>query len=104
MNPRRMLELTEEIGEDAIAEVVSLFIDETDQVAARLGETGDIPADLHFLKGAALNLGLDRLALICGAAERKGLPDGGEIRTVYAQERAALLQFISEIPPASDYP
>lgn len=68
----RVAELRAEVGEDGFAEVIALFLDETDEVTARLGAaTGDLCRDLHFLKGSALNLGFRQLAQLCQEGERK---------------------------------
>jgi histidine phosphotransfer protein HptB len=90
----RLDELAAEIGPDAIGEVVSLFLDEADEVIARLPRQSGASAraaDLHFLKGAALNLGFDLLAQLCDAGERN--PDTADIPGIvvaYAQSRDVL--------------
>lgn len=54
-------------------EVVTMFLDEVGEVISRL-EAGPEPetlaADLHFLKGAALNLGFSDFAELCEAGEK----------------------------------
>jgi histidine phosphotransfer protein HptB len=70
----RVRDLRSEIGADDFAEVVAMFLDEADEVIARLtAERGAkaLESDLHFLKGAALNLGFDALAAICQDGERR---------------------------------
>lgn len=90
----RLDELSAEIGPDAIAEVVAMFVDEADDVIARLPrqtQAAARQADLHFLKGAALNLGFDVLAQLCDAGERH--PDAADIPGIvatYAQSRDML--------------
>lgn len=68
----RIADLREEIGEDDLLEVVGLFLEETDEVIARLfngaGSTV-VEAELHFLKGSALNLGFAQLAKLCQEGE-----------------------------------
>lgn len=58
------------------SEVVTMFLDEVGEVIARL-ETGLQPAtlgaDLHFLKGAALNLGFSEFADLCETGEKLAL-------------------------------
>lgn len=69
----RLDELRSEIGDDDLAEVVSLFLEEADEVVTRLPAAmsrGELAAELHFLKGAALNLGLQRLSSLCQEGER----------------------------------
>ena len=70
----RVRELRSEIGPEDFAEVVSLFLEEADEAMARLSADGGakaLAADLHFLKGAALNLGFDTLSALCQDGERR---------------------------------
>ncbi|MDO8328576.1 MAG: Hpt domain-containing protein [Cypionkella sp.] len=70
----RVNELRSEIGDDDFAEVVALFLEEADEVILRLSAaTGAkaLEADLHFLKGAALNLGFADFAALCQDGERR---------------------------------
>lgn len=66
--------LEAEMGE-SFPEVVALFLEEAGEIVERL-EGGDrqdgkaLAADLHALKGAALNLGLTGLADLCAEGER----------------------------------
>ncbi len=77
----RVKELRDEIGADDFDEVVALFLEEADEVIARISpELGAkaLEADLHFLKGAALNLGFAAFAALCQQGERwaaEGNPD-----------------------------
>ena len=69
----RVASLREEIGAADFAEVVEMFLAESDEAVARL--LAGIPdptleADLHFLKGSALNLGFRHLAALCNAGEK----------------------------------
>ncbi len=69
----RLRALREEVGDDGYEEVLALFLAESDDVVDRLSRHagGGIPVDeLHFLKGIALNLGLDDLAALCRKGER----------------------------------
>ncbi|MCB2137069.1 MAG: Hpt domain-containing protein [Rhodobacteraceae bacterium] len=79
----RVAELKSEIGEDGLAEVVELFIDEMQEVVARLRPGADptaLEADLHFLKGGAWNLGFDRFGDICSDGEKRaGSGRSGEV-------------------------
>ncbi|MCC5960876.1 MAG: Hpt domain-containing protein [Rhodobacteraceae bacterium] len=68
----RVRELHGEIGEEAFEEVLTLFVEEVDDALARLrmADAADTRmAEFHFLKGAALNLGLREMANVCGRAE-----------------------------------
>lgn len=76
----RVAELRDEIGSDDFAEVVALFLEEADEVVARLPACADaksLESALHFLKGSALNLGFARLAQLCQEGER--LAAGGAV-------------------------
>ena len=96
----RVQELRSEIGPDSFMEVVEMFLEEADGVVGRLAhgvpET-ELEAELHFLKGSALNLGLDQLADLCQAGERAtARGDAGSVDTVaviqaYSASRSALL-------------
>lgn len=85
----RVDELRAEVGDDGFDEVVDLFLEETDEVIARLLEVDDaaLGSDMHFLKGSALNLGLSELARMCQDGER--LCGAGQAVKV---DRAALIQ------------
>lgn len=68
----RLNELRGEIGDDDLAEVVTVFLEEADDVVRRIatGQSAGLEADLHFLKGSALNLGLSDLAMLCQSGEK----------------------------------
>lgn len=68
----RVDELREEIGSEDFGEVVDLFLDEVEEVIDRLRDgpkMDDLEADLHFLKGGALNLGFRAFSQLCQAGE-----------------------------------
>ncbi|MCX7889957.1 MAG: Hpt domain-containing protein [Rhodobacteraceae bacterium] len=73
MDWTRIATLRDEIGADDLPEVVALFLDEAAEVVHRIGSGATdgavLAADLHSLKGTALNLGFDRVAALCRAAE-----------------------------------
>lgn len=77
----RVRDLKAEIGEPDFVEVATMFLDESDEVVARLSRDRGawaLEQDLHFLKGAALNLGFAQLATLCQEGERRaaaGLTD-----------------------------
>lgn len=100
MDWTRVRELRDEVGADAFSEVLTLFLDETDDLARRLSGGADparLADDMHFMKGAALNLGFDDLAAACHGGEslaRRGRAaevDVPAILACYARSRAALL-------------
>jgi histidine phosphotransfer protein HptB len=94
----RVKELRDAIGADDFAEVVTLFLEEADEVIARIAPalgSKALEADLHFLKGAALNLGFASFAALCQIGERRAA--GGEtgvdiesVRGCYQDSKAAL--------------
>lgn len=95
---RRVAELREEIGADGFEDVVALFLEEVDEAVGRL--TGprapaELEADLHFLKGSALNLGFAGFASLCAQGEAQAAgPEAGSVdldalRNTYARSRAA---------------
>jgi HPt (histidine-containing phosphotransfer) domain-containing protein len=96
----RVDELKREIGDDGFDEVLGLFLDEADEVIARLSNAPDLrrlEGELHFRKGSALNLGLNDLAALCQQGERmaaSGNADRVELTSTlqcYHESRAALL-------------
>lgn len=78
----RVDELRSEFGSDGFAEVVSLFLEEADEVVAVLGPglpPSEVEVRLHFLKGSALNLGFRELAGLCQDGERRAAQGHGGI-------------------------
>lgn len=72
----RVSELRAEVGEEDFAEVVDLFLEEVDSVIECLSpDADDIEAQLHFLKGSALNLGFAEFAECCGLGEAAAAAD-----------------------------
>jgi len=68
----RVDELRSEVGEDAFDEVLDLFLEEVDEAMARLPDVSDpesLAADLHFVRGSALNLGLKEFCTACRTVE-----------------------------------
>lgn len=69
----RVQDLRDEIGGDAFAEVVELFLEEVDTEIEKLrqpGATLNLEAHLHFLKGSALNLGFAAFSNLCHQGEQ----------------------------------
>jgi HPt (histidine-containing phosphotransfer) domain-containing protein len=92
----RVASLRAEIGASDFAEVAGMFLSEAEEVIARLCGGGPGPgleAELHFLKGSALNLGFDELAALCDEGEKRaaaGAPvDVPRVIRCYAASRAA---------------
>jgi len=67
----RIAELQEEVGEDSFTEVIEMFFEEVEEVLAKLrsDDAEQLKAGLHFLKGAALNIGMSELSNLCREAE-----------------------------------
>jgi hypothetical protein len=89
----RVSALRAEIGEPDFTEVVDLFLAEAEEVVERLRRGRPDPtleAELHFLKGSALNLGLRDLADLCSAPVRGKLHDTRGLLQIYAASRRAL--------------
>ena len=92
----RVANLRAEIGAEDFAEVAEMFLDEADEVVARLRAGGpgpELEAELHFLKGSALNLGFDDLATLCNDGEKRaaggGTVDVARVIQCYAASRSA---------------
>lgn len=100
INTARIQELKDEVGEDDLIEVIELFCDEVEEVLDILDTSSqnDLPAQLHFLKGSALNIGLDAVSELCRTEEIRlksdptVLPDIGAIRSAYVEAKSALLK------------
>ena len=97
--------LQSEVGEDGFLEVIDLFLEETDEVIARLSEVpymGKLSADLHFLKGSALNLGFSALAESCIAFENHVNTAQVDLETlptlnqIYRQSKAEFLTRLAQ--------
>lgn len=92
----RVRALRDEIGTDDFDEVVALFLEEADAAVAGLDRDGQAGAEaLHFLKGAALNLGFAALAETCTGAEpvarQGGAVAAGPVVATYRATRAAFV-------------
>lgn len=69
----RVAELYEDFGEAMFAEILGAFLQDMEAGQATLGAAQtpeDLRAAFHFLKGAALNLGMTTLADLCEEGER----------------------------------
>lgn len=96
----RISELQSDIGADEFDEIVGLFLEEVETEIASLRNGSDrskLEAQLHFLKGSALNLGFSGFARLCQSGEtaaaqgRSDHVDLHEIITIYEQSRAAFV-------------
>ena len=100
----RITDLNSEIGEDDFLEVVEMFLEEADEVAAQLLGPPDLDAvesRLHFLKGSALNLGLTDLAALCQNGEKAAASGGADmvelqkVVAMYQASKAALTNYLA---------
>lgn len=76
----RIEALEEEVGADALPEIVAIFLEETDAAvdglrsiatgAARADPPAGMAARMHFVAGSAGQLGLTRLCALAAGAER----------------------------------
>lgn len=104
VNWDRISELREEVGEDDLSEVLALFCEEVEDVLEQLpvAEQSSLKGHLHFLKGSALNIGLDDLSGLCQEEEKNLASDPtGSIRTdaiqlAYKAARAELSDLITD--------
>ncbi|MCT4556857.1 MAG: Hpt domain-containing protein [Pelagimonas sp.] len=101
----RVAELVDEIGAEDFQEVVDLFLSEVDSAIEMLqtaaGDATVVEEQMHFLKGAALNLGFEDLAQLCLKGEKAAA--GGqadavsveEVRQIYTSSRVT---FEADLP------
>lgn len=115
LNLRQLHDLKSDVGDEGFAELILLFLEETDDVIARITAAGhgtDPAADYHFLRGAARNLGLDDFSQLCHEAEiaagrgLTGTLPPGALDAAWRDSRAQLLDHLglaapirSESPP-----
>lgn len=101
---KRVEELKAEIGADGFIEVADMFLEEAEaavQALTAASRADEVEAQLHFLKGSALNLGLMDLAGVCQVGERHAASGQGEavdiarIAAIYRASRAQLLAGIA---------
>ncbi|MEL6099701.1 MAG: Hpt domain-containing protein [Pseudomonadota bacterium] len=97
---QRVAALKEEVGAEDFDEVVELFLEEVDEVIDRLRECTDrdqLEADMHFLKGSAMNLGFECFSDLCQMGEQMSANgqaadvDVAAVLNCYDKSRAAFL-------------
>jgi HPt (histidine-containing phosphotransfer) domain-containing protein len=96
--------LRDEIGPEEFADVVELFLAETDRMVDALAAAppAEYEERLHALKGTALNLGLAAFATLCRAGEAEAAAGRAEavslapVLTTYARTRAAFVAGLAE--------
>lgn len=102
---QRIRELVDEFGADDFAEVVDLFLQEVegaiDQLAESCGDPSLMAQHMHFLKGAALNLGFSELSDLCSQGEsaaKAGSSDPAMVETVRRKFAESRVVFQRELP------
>jgi HPt (histidine-containing phosphotransfer) domain-containing protein len=101
----RVEELVAEIGAEDFQEILELFLSEVESAIDLLAGAGDdanvVEEQMHFLKGAALNLGFENLAQLClkgekaAAGGRPHVVTVDEVRKTYEESRG---QFQEDLP------
>ncbi|WP_417205950.1 Hpt domain-containing protein [Antarctobacter sp.] len=101
----RVDELVDEIGPEDFGEVADLFLEEVENAITHLesGEGNPVVTEeqMHFLKGASMNLGFETLAQLCRAGEKAaaaGTPEAvspAEVRKAFEESR---IQFQKGLP------
>lgn len=101
----RIDELVDEIGAEDFGEIVDLFLDEVEGAIATFEsggvEPGGVEEQMHFLKGAALNLGFESLAQLCLKGEKSaaaGNPDTVSVAQVRSTFEESRTQFLAKLP------
>ncbi len=98
----RISELQEEVGEEGVAEVIDIFLEEMDEGIAALSNltaASDIAEKLHFLKGSAQNIGLSHASALCQTFEERikadpsAFPDVASLRSSLDAARGELGAF-----------
>jgi len=86
---------------DAFDEIVEVFLQEVDEGVGKLdaaSSSATLAADLHFLKGAALNLGFSDFAALCSVGEasaNNGKADQVDLEALRACYRASREEFVA---------
>lgn len=99
----RISELEQEIGADSFADVVDLFLSEVGGALTDLAPDGNrsgLHGDLHFLKGAALNLGFTAFSALCQHGEtlsEQGRADDVDLAAIIACFHASYALFQTEL-------
>ncbi len=76
----RVRQLRDEVGADEFDEVVQIFLEEVQEVIARLHSDtarNQLEQNLHFLKGSAMSLGFDEFSKLCQDGERRAATGHG---------------------------
>lgn len=99
----RVMQLRDEVGPDEFDEVVEIFLEEVQEVIARLHRDIDrveLEQNLHFLKGSALSLGFDQFSKLCQDGERQASAGQGadvDLPALLAVFDSSKLKFEAEL-------
>ncbi|MEO0401740.1 MAG: Hpt domain-containing protein [Pseudomonadota bacterium] len=102
---QRVTTLRSEIGEDDFDEVVPLFLEEVSEITDQLRASVDLSAleaNLHCLKGSALNLGFEEFSALChtgeamAAAGQAGSVDVAAILTSFDTSKDVFMAGLSQ--------
>lgn len=102
---QRVNTLRAEIGEEDFEEVVPLFLEEVSEITDQLGAHVDLDqleANLHCLKGSAVNLGFADFSALChdgeamAAAGNAASVDVGEILKCFDASKVAFMAGLSQ--------
>lgn len=104
-------QLEQDVGEESFGEVVEMFLDEVEETVDKLrdapaGDVSNLAADLHFLKGSALNLGFKVFADLCASGEKTasgGNANSVDLSEVVASYDDSKIEFLAEISQHSGY-
>jgi len=102
----RVEQLREEVGPEAFAEIAAMFLAEADGAVGALAPgapAAKMAADLHAIKGSALNLGFAELADLCArgeAASNAGQPERADLAAIRRAYSAAKATFVARFPVA----
>ena len=95
----RVSELRSEVGEEDFPEIVTVFLEEVEEVITRIsakGSTTAAPDDMHFLKGSANTLGFSEMAELCRKGEvvtkDSAATDISPVIDAYHRERSEFLE------------
>ncbi len=99
INWTRVRALRNDVGADEFEEIVDIFLDEVDDIAANLRTVTDdhgLELHLHALKNAALNLGFIDLSDLCQKAEAQagsGQAASVDLKSLFTCLDTSLSQF-----------
>ncbi len=98
INWQRVNELREEVGSEDFLEVVDLFLEEVVERLRANPDPSTYEADLHFLKGSALNLGFRAFGDICSEGEkfaRENDPAQFDLQRVVSTYELSMAEFLA---------